>query len=234
MSEIKIYKDLQQGTPAWHEARRGIITASEIGKMVTKAGKFADNDSSRGLIAEKAAQRITGHIDETPTTFAMQRGHDDEAEARDIYSERVHPVDEVGFVVRRFYDFRLGYSPDGLVGNDGLIEVKSRKQKFQMQDASKATLPDDFKAQVQAGMMISGRPWCDFISFPACGGGMMMVLRVDADVEYQDRLLEVAIKAEAGIAKTLEMFRDAQASGKARFFNTERREYSDPTEVEFF
>ena len=234
MSEIKIYKDLQQGTPAWHEARRGIITASEIGRLITKGGKLSDKEASRGLIAEKAAQRLTGYIDETPNTSAMQRGHDDEAEARDIYSGRVAPVTEVGFITRQFDGVQLGYSPDGMVGDDGLIEVKSRLQKFQMRTLAAAAMPDEYKAQVHAGMMISGRPWCDFISFPACGGGMMMVLRVDADVEYQDRLLEVAIKAEAGIAKTLEMFRDAQASGKARFFNTERREYGDPAEVEFF
>lgn len=230
---IEIYHELQQGTPEWHEARRGIITASEIGRLITKGGKLSDKKESRGLIAEKAAQRITGYIDETPTTPAMQRGHDDEAEARDIYSERVAPVTEVGFITRQFDGVKLGYSPDGLVGDDGLIEVKSRLQKFQMRTLAAAAMPDDYKAQVQAGMMISGRPWCDFISFPACGGGMMMVLRVDADPSYQALLLEVALEAEAAISKTIATFNDAQASGKARFFNTERREYGDLAEVEF-
>lgn len=231
---IEIYHELEQGTPAWHEARRGIITASEIGRLITKAGKISDSEASRGLIAEKAAQRITGHIDETPDTFAMQRGHDDEAEARDIYSERVAPVTEVGFITRQFDGVKLGYSPDGLVGDDGLIEVKSRLQKFQMRTLAAAEMPDDYKAQVQAGMMISGRPWCDFISFPACGGGMMMVLRVKAEPAYQALLLEAALAAEAEISEILETFKAAQTSGKARFFNTERREYGDPAEVEFF
>lgn len=230
---ITIYHELEQGTPEWHEARRGIITASEIGKLVTRGGHRSYDKESRGLIYEKAAQRLTGYIDETPTTFAMQRGHDDEAEARDIYSERVMPVTEVGFIVRQFDGVKLGYSPDGLVGNDGLIEVKSRKQKFQMETLVTSTMPYDYLAQVQAGMMISNRPWCDFISFPACGGGLMMVLRVDASPDYQALLLEAALEAEAEITKTLEMFQDAQASGKARFFNTERREYGDPTVVEF-
>lgn len=230
---IEIYHELQQGTPEWHEARRGIITASEIGRLITKGGKLSDKKESRGLIAEKAAQRLTGYIDETPNTSAMQRGHDDEAEARDIYSGRVAPVTEVGFITRQFDGVQLGYSPDGLVGDDGLIEVKSRLQKFQMRTLAAAAMPDDYKAQVQAGMMISGRPWCDFISFPACGGGMMMVLRVDADPSYHALLLEVALEAEAAISKTIATFNDAQASGKARFFNTERREYGDLAEVEF-
>lgn len=230
---IKIYHEIEQGTPEWHEARRGIITASEIGRLLTKTGRIAANDGSRDLIYEKAAQRLTGYVDVPRSTFAMERGHDDEAEARDIYSERVHPVDEVGFIVRQFDGVKLGYSPDGLVGNDGLIECKSRCQKYQMKTISTATMPDDFKAQVQAGMMISGRPWCDFISFPACGGGKMMVLRIDKDRSYQAVLLEAALEAEAKIVETIEMFNEAARSGKARFFDTERREYGDPAEVEF-
>lgn len=220
-----IYTELEQGTAEWHEVRCGVLTASEIGTLLTATGEISHNKKAKDLLFEKAAQRVTGLVDVTKQTFTMERGHDDEAEARDIYSAKIAPVSEVGFMTRTFGDVTLGYSPDGLVGDDGLIECKSRCQKFQMETMTRLEVPSEYMAQLQTGLLVSGRNWIDFISFPACGGGKMMVLRVLPDKEYAERILEAVQKAETAIGTIIAQYLDALQNKKARFFDTERRDY---------
>jgi hypothetical protein len=104
------------------------------------------------------------------------RGYEDEAEVRRIYAERFAPVHEVGFITNDRWGFTLGYSPDGLVGEHGQIEAKSRRQKYQIQtiieNVVDATIPVDFLIQVQTGLLVSERQWCDFVSY--CGGLHML------------------------------------------------------------
>src|SRR5690606_31468225 len=123
--------DVEQGTEEWHDVRRGILTASVVGQLITtKTLKPAANDISRGLTATLVAERITGWTEPTYTSDDMMRGILDEPLARDLYSEHFAPVRECGFMVLTLaHGERLGYSPDGIVGADGLIEVKSRKPK---------------------------------------------------------------------------------------------------------
>lgn len=227
---LKIYHNLEQGSHEWHEARCGVLTASEIGRLLTKTGK---RNKATDLLHEKAAQRLTGMVDVTKPNFAMMRGHDDEAEARDIYSVKIAPVSEVGFMVRDFGGVKIGYSPDGLVGDTGLIECKSRCQKYQIDTITRLDVPTEYMAQIQTGLLVSGREWLDFISFPACGGGKMMVLRVLPDLEYAARIIDAARDGEEKIRAMMANYQEALSSGKARFFDTERRDYEDPNAVEF-
>ena len=88
--------DIPQGSDAWLEARRGIITASTVGKLLTSTGKVANNDTSRALTETLVAERLSGQIDYTPPTRDMQRGTILEAFSRDIYAEHYAPVDEIG------------------------------------------------------------------------------------------------------------------------------------------
>jgi len=127
MSEnVKYYNELIQGSEEWLRARLGIITASQVGKLVTpKTKKIANNDDSRGIVYEKLAERITGRSDDFFHSKYMDIGNNFEPFARDLYSEKLAPVREVGFIVRDFGDFKIGYSPDGLVDEgEGLIEIK--------------------------------------------------------------------------------------------------------------
>ncbi|MBM4616348.1 hypothetical protein GS540_17880, partial [Rhodococcus hoagii] len=127
-------QDLVQGTDEWLEQRRGIVTASVVGKLVTaKTLQPASNAESRGLTALLAAERITGWSDPTYISDDMLRGIEDEPKARDIYSEHFAPVTETGLMIRDDNGVKLGYSPDGLVGDDGLIEIKSRRQKVHLE-----------------------------------------------------------------------------------------------------
>jgi metallo-beta-lactamase family protein len=92
--------------------------------------------------------------------------------------------------LRDFGAFRLGYSPDGLVGEDGTIECKSRRARFQVETIVARAMPADYAIQVQTGLLVSGRAWCDFVSYS--GGLPMAVYRVHAAEDVQDAILRAA------------------------------------------
>lgn len=163
-----IYASLVQGTEEWLQARRGLLTASNLGKHITPSTlKVADNETSRTLTMQLAAERITGHVENVHPTLDMQRGTDDEPFARAVYAEHYAPVEEIGFVTLEQDGYTIGYSPDGFVGEDGLVEIKSRKPEKHIAHVLDGKPPVYNMAQMQAGMFITGRKWCDYISFSA-------------------------------------------------------------------
>ena len=194
---LKFYRDLIQGTDEWHAARCGMVTASVAGKLLTSTLKVADNESSRGVVLTLAAERITGYVDPTYCGSSMERGHEDEPYARDTYSEHVAPVDEAGFMVRDFGDYRIGYSPDGLVSVDGQIEVKSRLQKIHLRAILEDRVPAENMAQLQCGLLVSGRDWCDYVSF--CGGMPLYVKRVKPDLAWHAAILAAVELLESSV-----------------------------------
>ncbi len=195
---LTIYRELEQGTDEWLAARCGILTASTIGQLITpKTVKVANNDISRGLTTSLVAERITGHVETIIPTRDMERGTLDEPYARDAYAKREQVrVDEVGFMVRDFSGHPLGYSPDGLVGDGGLIEIKSRRQKKHLATVLADEVPLENMAQIQAGLLVSGRAWCDYVSY--CGGMPLCIKRVLPDPSWV-----------ATIHDALEQFEDA-------------------------
>lgn len=143
----------------------------------------ADNDTSRGLTAVLVAERITGRVEPTFTNDDMWRGIEEEPRARDKYAE-VNDVEvaEVGFMIRREKGWQLGFSPDGTVGDDGLIEVKAPRAKGHLQTILADAVPAHHMAQLQAGLLVSGRKWIDFISWH--GGLPMWTKRVLPDRDW--------------------------------------------------
>lgn len=182
--------ELGQGSPEWHDQRRGMVTASVVGQLITASTlKPARNDTSRGLTALLVAERITGYTEPTWMNDDMLRGVMDEPRARDRYAETQEvDVTEIGFMVRDDWGWSLGYSPDGLVGGHGLIEVKSRRQKKQLQTILADAVPAENMAQIQAGLLVSGREWCDYISY--CGGMPMFVKRVYPDPLWSEAIVD--------------------------------------------
>ncbi|MGB2557770.1 lambda exonuclease family protein [Cellulosimicrobium cellulans] len=177
---LTVLHDLVQGTDEWHAARRGIITASVIGQLITPSTlKPANNPVARSVTATLVAERITGFTEPTPMTADMFRGVEDEPRAREKYAEHHAPVDEAGFMILERDGFKLGYSPDGLVGTDGLIEIKSRRAKKHLQTILADQVPTENMAQLQAGLFVSGRQWIDYVSY--CGGMPLWVKRVHPD-----------------------------------------------------
>jgi len=201
MSDLRVYDTLEQRSPEWFEARLGILTASAVGKLLTPTSAIANNDTSRGLTHMLAAERITGFVVPTFQSDAMFRGVMDEPLARDLYSKLHAPAIEVGFMVRTIDGHKLGYSPDGLVGDDGLIEVKSADPKIHLARILSADVPREHMAQMQAGMLVSGRKWCDFVSWS--GGMPMHVQRVYAIPEWFATITEALAAFEENVADIL-------------------------------
>lgn len=216
---ITVHRDLIQGTDEWHAARCGLLTASEMRLIITPTLKIASNDKERAHLYELLAQRITGYVEPAYISDEMLRGHDDEVEARKLYSKHFAKVEQVGFIVRDFGGVKIGYSPDGLVGDDGLIECKSRRQKFQVQTIIEDQMPLDFMLQVQTGLLVTTRAWCDFISYS--GGLPMTPLRIFPDPKVQSAILEAACDFEDRLIAAREKY-DAALKAR-RFIETERR-----------
>jgi putative phage-type endonuclease len=157
--------DIEQGTDEWHALRRGVITASAIGKLMTAGGKPANNDTSRAQLYQLLAERITGESDPGFYNDDMARGHLLEPYARDLYAKHRSPVQECGFVTLTTSAGTLGYSPDGLVGADGLIEIKCPRPKTHLRSLLTGEVPSEYIPQVQTGLAVTARRWCDYISY---------------------------------------------------------------------
>jgi len=143
---------------------------------------------------ELAAQRISQYTEPCYIGEDMMRGYSDEVLARQAYAENYAPVEECGFVTRLVEGCTLGYSPDALVGDDGLIECKSRRQKYQIRTICDAIVPEEYMLQIQTGLLITARKWLDFVSY--CGGLPMVVLRVYPDPKMQGAIIETIQRSE--------------------------------------
>ena len=217
------HPEVTQGSDEWMALRCGLLTASEFDRILTATLKISDNVKTRAHLWELAAQRISGYVEPTYISDSMLRGHSDEIRARDLYAKRFAPVVECGFVTNNKWGFTLGCSPDGLVGDDGLIECKSRAQKYQVQTIveyyADGTIPDDFTLQVQGQLLITGREWCDLISYS--GGLPMVTMRVEPDRIVQDAIIDAAAKFESRINEVVADWHAAMKS-EPRLIPTER------------
>ena len=198
--QVTLYEwpDVEQGSPEWHDQRRGIVTASVMSQLITPAQiRPANNPESRSIAALLAAERITGFTEPTYVSDDMARGHDVEPLAAESYSEHHAPVTFTGFMVRDEFGFRLGYSPDGKVGDDGLIEIKSRRQKKHLQTILADEVPRENIAQIQTGLLVSGREWCDYVSY--CGGMPLWTKRVYPDQKWREAIIVAVTQFEMAV-----------------------------------
>lgn len=216
---IVVHNNLVQGTQQWLDARRGLLTASEMCRIITPKLKVADNNDSRSHVYEIAAQRITGHVDEGFISYKMMRGHEDELDARHHYRKHYAPVEDCGFITNDRWGFTLGYSPDGLVGEIGLIESKSRDPKYQIETIVRGEVPTEHVIQCQSALLISEREWLHYLSYS--GGLPMDLIPVEPIPEFQEAITEAATAFEARVAEVIEAYHAAVES--RRLYPTERR-----------
>jgi hypothetical protein len=243
---LRILQDLEQGSPEWHDQRRGMITASVVGQLVSvgapdaltvycptcdakpnlpcistarkvatpiktvhsersaKASylpptySIATGDTARGLITTLAAERITGETEESFMNRDMERGVLYESVIRDRYAEvRNVNVQQVGFAIRTFPGgARLGASPDGLVGDDGGIEIKAPRAKGHVITVCADEVPSGYMAQVQACLLVTGREWWDYVQAAA---GRLYIKRVFPDPAWHVVITAAVSAAERAI-----------------------------------
>lgn len=179
---MKILK-VEQGTQEWLDARLGKPSASQFHKLITTAGK--PSASAEKYIYTMIAERILGVSEPVYVTEWMERGNELEPEARAMY-ELLSDVDvqEVGFILDDSGEF--GCSPDGLVGEDGGIEIKCPTPQNHIEWTVKGVCPSKHFAQVQGCLYITGRKWWDFMSYhPQMNP---FIVRVERDDEFIAKL----------------------------------------------
>lgn len=221
---IQYHADLVQGSDEWHAARCGLLTASEMHLIVTPTLKAASNEKERSHLYELLAQRITKYVEPSYISDSMLRGMDDEITAVDLYSKTYAPTQLVGFITNDRFGFSIGYSPDALVGDEGLIECKSRAQKHQLRTlvdyVPEDKIDPDFMIQVQTGLMVCERKWCDLISY--CGGLPMATVRVLPDETIQQAIEDAAFAFESKLRAAMGRYAAVIASD-ARLIPTDRK-----------
>lgn len=157
---------IEQGTEAWFAQRCGKATASRIADIIatTKSGPAA---SRKNYLAQLIAERLTGTVEESYTNAAMQWGKDKEPEARAAYAF-LH-ADGMDVETAEFTDHpsigMAGASPDGLVGSEGLLEIKCPNTATHIDTLLNGKIDNKYVTQMQWQMACTGRAWCDFVSY---------------------------------------------------------------------
>jgi hypothetical protein len=172
--------DCDQNSPEWITARCGIVTASEFSTVMAKGRGGGDSKERRRYLCKLVAERISGQPVQIWSGNAhTERGHEQEPEARNLYAfVRDAEPKQVGFMRRG----PVGCSPDSIVGDDGLLEIKTRLGHLQIELLEAGAMPPEHKAQVQGQLWISGRKWLDFMSY--CPGLPPFITRIERDPIY--------------------------------------------------
>lgn len=184
---MQIIREIEQGSADWLALRLGIVTCSELDcLLVNGKGPEGFGSGAMSYMDQLIGERITGEAAELPfSTRATERGKEFELLARDLYQIREDvAVEEVAIILNH----GIGYSPDGLIGDMGLTEIKSKLPKFQASVILAGEVPKEHVAQCQGGLYVSGREWIDFVSY--WKGMPLFVKRMHRDEAYIAKLAE--------------------------------------------
>ena len=188
---MEIIETIEQGSPEWHELRRGVITASRFKDVMAKgAGK-----TRKSYMVELAAEILSSEVNHLEPNKYMQWGTETEPKAREYYEfVSDNTVKEVAFI--KHATLNCGVSPDGLIDDNGGIEIKCPKTTTQIETFLSGKMPSSHKAQVQGCLWVSGREFWDFVSFdPRIDGeSSYFIERIYRDEEYIKEL-EAAVIA---------------------------------------
>jgi putative phage-type endonuclease len=201
----EIHADIIQGSPEWFDIKRAKVGASKVTDMMSKGRGNAESTGRRNLKAKLICERLTGTTEETYTNAAMQWGVDNEGPAREVYEYNCDAeVDQVGFVDHPTIEYS-GMSPDGLVGKDGLLEIKCPNSATHIDYLLAGVMPIEYVKQVQWQMACSGRRWCDFMSYdPRLGPDLQtFIIRVERDDELISQIEAEVIRLNSDISATI-------------------------------
>lgn len=196
---MRIVDDIEQGSDQWKLDRLGKVTASPVKNVLSKGRGSAPSKMAETYMMELIAEILTGELKPFFENDAMRWGTETEPQARDMYSVKNNfvAVREVAYVEHN--EFIL-ISPDGLVGDDGLLEIKCPNTTTQLKRALSDDYSADYKEQIQMQLWVTEREWCDFVSFDPrleCSAGYLQQ-RVFRDEEY---IKEMKTKVYAFVEK---------------------------------
>lgn len=198
---MQVIKDIEQGSEEWHALRYGWITASKF-KDVIAGGQ---GKTRKSYMYQLASEILTDMRAESYTNEYMEWGTETEPQARAMYEfDSGNKVDQVTFI--RHDTLKAGCSPDGLIGDSGLIEIKCPKTSTQIETFLSGKMPTIHRAQVQGQLWITEREWCDFVSFDPRinAASSYFCVRVERDEEYIKELAEKVEVFESELLKMVE------------------------------
>ena len=179
---MEIIRDIEQGSDDWLALRYGWTTASRFKDVMAKG----QGKTRKSYMYQLAAEAISDMRQEGFTSEYMEWGTQTEPQAREMYEfVSGNEVDQVTFI-RLDEENKIGCSPDGLISEDGIVEFNCPKTTTQIETFLSGKMPNSHKGQVQGQLWISGRQWCDFVSFdPRIDGeSSYFCVRVERDEEY--------------------------------------------------
>lgn len=191
------YFDCEQGSDEWFELRRGLITASEFVTVMRQGRKKGEPSlTRREYMLKLMGERLTGDPMYRYKNDHMERGHTQEPAARDMYAflTDLEPK-PIGFIKNH----GVGCSPDSLIGDDGMLEIKTKLAHLQLEILLSGALPSEHVPQVQGQLWVACRQWCDFVSY--CPRLPLFKLRVFRDERYIE-----------GIAASVDLFEREMAT----------------------
>ncbi|MFW0778395.1 MAG: lambda exonuclease family protein [Rickettsiales bacterium] len=192
---MEIITDIEQGSEEWHALRYGWITASRFKDVMSNGRGGAESKTRKSYMLHLAAECLTDMRVEAFTNEHMEWGTQTEPQARSMYElESGNEVHQVAFI--RHGRLKAGCSPDGLIGDLGMIEIKCPKTTTQIETHLSGKMPAQHKAQVQGQLWVSGREWCDFVSFDPRinGSATYFCTRIERDEDY---IAELSQKVES-------------------------------------
>lgn len=196
-----IIHDVLQRSPEWYAVKCGKIGASSMSDVLAKGRGNSESKTRKGYMVRLLAERLSGMPQETYCNSAMQWGIDTEPQAKEAYeADTLTAIQEVGFI--ELSDF-VGCSPDGLVGDDGLVEIKCPNTTTHIQYLLDNRMPPEYIDQVQTQLWVCNRVWCDFVSFdPRLTVRPYWTIRVERD---EDKIKEIKIGTELFISEMFEL-----------------------------
>jgi putative phage-type endonuclease len=197
-----------QGSEEWKQARVGKFTASRMADLMAKT-KNGYGASRKNYLTELLVERLTGIPTEGYTNAAMQWGLDTEQEARTVYEfETGNIVQEVGFIEHPTLTYS-GASPDGLVGEDGMVEIKCPNTATHVEAILSDIVPQKYFLQMQWQMACCNKQWCDYVSYDPRMKNQDYVLyiqRIDRDPVCISEIENELVAAETELSKLLREF----------------------------
>jgi len=181
---MNMIANIQQGSDEWRRLRLGKVTASCFSAVLSKGKGSAPSKTRHSYMLQLAAEIITGEPQDNFTNKYMEWGNQCEPQARSMYEfDTSLEVEEVGFIE---HNDHVGVSPDGMVGDSGMLEIKCPKTTTQIERYLAGNFPACYKAQVQGQLWVAEREWSDFVSFDPRinSSASFFKIRVDRDDEY--------------------------------------------------